>query len=395
MRILYISTINPFSSSGGKVHFLELGNSFVKNGHEVVSIMPCFINNKPSELGDEVNFDVDFIKLKQDYNHPTSRKLGLLLYNYLMVVNFSKLIKKYKPDFIYSRSMLIDVLLGKMANKLNIPYLVEVNGDVEEDRKSSGKSVIGTFIMKYFTKKGLIQAKHIISVSEKLSDLISNKYNLQKSKISTINNGVNTSKYYPMKIENIKYKLKVDGKFVVGFAGILSKWQGIDVLPKAVKKIPTSYLNEMVFVIVGDGPMKGKIEKEIKELNLQSKFILTGMVNEQEYIEYINQFDICLLTYPKGRNENLGLSPIKLYSYMACRKPLIGSDVTGVKDVIETGNCGYVYNSDNIEDLAQKITLAYNNRDKLDNQAINSLEHVRKNFSWDRNAEKVIDIVNK
>jgi glycosyltransferase involved in cell wall biosynthesis len=112
--------------------------------------------------------------------------------------------------------------------------------------------------------------------------------------------------------------------------GNLAPWQGmeylIQVAPSLTKRLPS-----IRFLIIGSGVLKEKFQAQVQSSGMSDRFIFTGMVDYEKIPLYINISDICLVL---KRRLASGYSPIKLFEYMACGKPVlvrVGVEFTGVK----------------------------------------------------------------
>ena len=131
----------------------------------------------------------------------------------------------------------------------------------------------------------------------------------------------------------------------------------------------------------------------VDRYGLHQEITFAGTIKHKEVSVFINAFDVCLAPFKRERNEKIGLSPLKLYEYLACARPVIASRVQGVSEVIEKGNCGYLFEPDDMEDLASKIIKSYNERDRLSRLGNNGRILVEKRFSWERIARRVENLL--
>lgn len=112
-------------------------------------------------------------------------------------------------------------------------------------------------------------------------------------------------------------------------------------------------------MIVGEGDLYNTLYKMSTEENLKNKLILTGKVPFEQIPSYIAAADICLL--PAYKNEiMMNIVPIKLYEYMAMGKPIIATNLPGIKK--EFGNSsGVLYVDDPKETLNKAVELINTN----------------------------------
>jgi glycosyltransferase involved in cell wall biosynthesis len=120
---------------------------------------------------------------------------------------------------------------------------------------------------------------------------------------------------------------------VISFVGNLAPWQGIETLIE-VAPLLSRKIGGIKFLVIGDGILKNEFKDKVDSLRLSDRFIFTGMVEYEQIPFYINIADICVLPKRKLRS---GYSPIKLYEYMACSKPVVASRVEGLEFIEEEG----------------------------------------------------------
>jgi len=131
------------------------------------------------------------------------------------------------------------------------------------------------------------------------------------------------------------------------------------------------------------------LKNMVTRYKLHGEIIFAGRIRYEQVSVLINAFDVCLAPFKRERNEKIGLSPLKLYEYLACARAVIVSRVQGVSEVIEKGNCGYLFEPDDARDLASKIITSYNEKSKLPELGMNGRIFVEKNYSWEKIAKRV------
>ena len=114
------------------------------------------------------------------------------------------------------------------------------------------------------------------------------------------------------------------------FVGNIARWQGVEVLVDVAFRI----LNEeqrVKFVIVGEGVLKEGLVKKVSGSGYERSIIFTGMIDYKIVPQLINLADICVAPFISRRNEKTGVSPLKIFEYMACGKPVIASRIEGLE----------------------------------------------------------------
>ncbi|APZ45328.1 hypothetical protein BW723_02995 [Polaribacter reichenbachii] len=182
-------------------------------------------------------------------------------------------------------------------------------------------------------------------------DYFSKEFNL--SEIILIKNGLDVNRFnlnanyrIPKDINNIQ-------KPIVGFGGKITQTINIELLNYAILNNP-----EVSFVLIGQ-ILDDEIFESIVKLNnvhyLGDKFY-------DEYPNYVNAFDICLVPYYIEENKKSGTNPIKVYEYLALNKKVIGTNGNGLEDLE-----GYLYLIHNKKELSNEIKRGIKNeKPKMD-----------------------------
>jgi glycosyltransferase involved in cell wall biosynthesis len=240
---------------------------------------------------------------------------------------------------------------------MGIPYIIEINGLITyESIESDPRYVPRIYLMTYsiIERFYLRMAYRVVAVTAGLQRYIHRTYRVPLQRISVIENAANTDLFRPMNAEACRKALNLDSSFAyVGFVGTLARWQGIEYLIKAAVKVIHEIPN-VKFLIVGDGVMKSELVRMSKELQISNYIIFTGLVPYIEVPRYINACDICIV--PKTAfNVRTGMSPLKLYEYLACGRPVIASDIEGLSDFLNRAQAGIIVPPERVEELSEAI----------------------------------------
>jgi glycosyltransferase involved in cell wall biosynthesis len=122
-------------------------------------------------------------------------------------------------------------------------------------------------------------------------------------------------------------------RFVIGFVGRLSPAKGalcfVQMADAIASRLPDG---QVVFLMVGDGPLRSQLEAEVRERGLVSRFVFTGAVDVS--IPLIHAMDVGVICSPSESFPNV------LLEFMACGKPVVSTRVGGIPDAIEDGISG-------------------------------------------------------
>ncbi|MCK4734098.1 MAG: glycosyltransferase family 4 protein [Methanophagales archaeon] len=390
MKIIFLAlNVNINARTGDAVHVRELAMNLAKLEHHV-ALIAGYSPEQSEELQlleKHPNIQISYNKNRFKIPFPRSRDFSSLW-------TCLKVARKNPPDVIYERSFSpkIGVVLSKILRK---PLVVEINGIVEEEAKLQGIHVNHRFtknIRMKIRQRFFNSANKIVAVTLGIKEDLYKRYNIPLDKIVVIPNGANTDIFRPMDQTTVKRErgLNQKSKYVC-FVGNLAPWQGVEYIIEAAP-IVLEKVSEAKFLIVGDGMMRNELEGMVKKLDLQDVFIFTGSVSFEEVPKYINASDVCVAPFIRARNEKIGLSPLKIYEYVACGKPVVGSDIKGVGDFLEDLNVGISFLSENYVELAHAIIKLLLDSELIDTMGENGRKVVVEKYSWGNTAERVIDV---
>ena len=363
--------------AGNSIHICELSRNLLGLGHNVTVIVEPK-DTKYECGGIEVKY-VEYINV---------RMLGMISFELhaFLAGLFIAIRQKTRPDIIYMRHSLFFNCGYFLSKLLRIPVITEVNGlIVDESRLRESKS---NRLIDRIERFNLARTDKFIAVTSRLKQVLMKEYDIAESKITVVQNGANTRLFKPIDTFKTRRELNLanDCNYVC-FAGGLAPWQGVEYLIHAAPRILKEILDTK-FLIVGDGPKKQELVELAEKTGVSDNFIFTGTVPYEEVPKYINASDVCVV--PK-RPLKSGYSPLKLYEYMACGKPVVASRLEGF-EILEKQKAGILVEPENPEDLAKAIIKLLEDKKLREEMGGNGREYVVKNHSWENVAKKVAEV---
>ena len=128
------------------------------------------------------------------------------------------------------------------------------------------------------------------------------------------------------------------------------------------------------------------------ETGVLDKFTFTGRVPYESVHEYINASDVCVAPFIKDRNSKIGLSALKTYEYLACGKPIVASNIAGVKDLLDLSGGGISVPPEIPGDLANAVVELISDQNIRNTMGERGRKYVIENHSWDGVAREILDI---
>ena len=126
-------------------------------------------------------------------------------------------------------------------------------------------------------------------------------------------------------------------EFVVGYSGGFYPWHGLETIVDAAQDLR----NEPVrFMLLGDGQLFSKIQRQVERRGLQHKILMPGRVSYADVPQYIAACDVCAAPFnpaahPVMRKQGFYFDPLKVFEYLAMKKPTITLDSPNIRGLFE------------------------------------------------------------
>ena len=379
MKVDMLYDLQLEGHGAGTTHTMALFENLKKIGNEV----DLFVLAKPKDAAPYKRANISYLPI---LNIPLLRGVSyqLILFFYYLLYQT----KHTKPHVIYSRISSLTISPLILSQLLKIPYIVEINGLGVDEMKLSNTSKLLIQIFKLSEKLNYKHAKKIVAVTQGVKEGIMALYNIPDDKIAVIENGANTDLFRSMNREKARKELKLDDNCkYIGFSGAFSQWHGLEDLVKSAPLILKEVENTK-FLLIGDGKLKEQIVQMVNDLNLTDNFIFINRVPYEEVPKYVNIFDVCVIL----KKKDIPGSPLKLWEYMACGKPVIATNTEDFK-VLEEYNAGILVDPEKPEEVADAIITLLKNKELREEMGKNGWRYVVENRSWEcvaRELEKVM-----
>jgi glycosyltransferase involved in cell wall biosynthesis len=207
-------------------------------------------------------------------------------------------------------------------------------------------------------------------------------------KVRLLPNAVDARLFHPDagNERRLRRRLRLDGRFVVGFTGSFKIWHGVDVLLEAFARLHGED-SSCHLLLVGDGPMRAALERDTRRLGLEQAVTFAGAVPHDEVPGYLTVMDVAVAPYPA-----LGdfyYSPLKLYEYMAAGRPVVASRIGQVAEVVRDGATGLLYEPGDGAELVRCLRRLRGDERLRAELAGNARIACAEN-SWSRSAARVV-----
>lgn len=325
MNVLSKKTVAVISNDPTWTYNLrgEILDALLKAGCRVV-----IIDSYGKKADDLKNMGCEFIDV------PMNRHGLNPINEYRLLRRYKKILSELKPDFVLTYTIKPNTYGGYVCGKLGIPYIANITG---LGTALENKGPLQKFFL-FLLKNGLKKASMVFfQNTENMQFLLDNK--VISGRYSLIpGSGVNVKKFEPQTYP--------DGELVeFVFISRIMKEKGADQYLEAAEYIRKKYPNTRFHVC---GFCEGAYDERISELNGNGTIIYHGMVDDIREIHKITHCTVHPTYYPEG------MSNVLLESAASAR-PIITTDRSGCREIIDDGVNGYVIRQRDSQDLIEKL----------------------------------------
>jgi len=257
--------------------------------------------------------DIQGIKLLPVYERLTSYPLKSisLLQTILIPLYFRKEFRQsdvLKTNQIWGGwvAVLVKIIFKK-------PLLVRCGYEAYKNELSLGGGGLYSYILKYVSWLSYKNADHIMLTTDEIYKFVKSTFSVSSTRITVQPNWIDTGLFKP----NNRVKKH---KSRVLFVGRISEEKNIPLLLNAL------HSTNIGLDIVGDGNLKQEIAQLAAELNVDVNFL--GKISNDIMPDIYNQYRIYILC------SNYEGNPKSLLEAMSCGCAVIGTNVTGIREVI-------------------------------------------------------------
>ncbi len=236
------------------------------------------------------------------------------------------------------------------------------------------------FYQRIWLKRFLVSVDRIFAVSQATADQAVLR-GIADTKIKVIPNGV-THPYENRPFKNVNLQELVGdnlfGKKILITVGRLVRRKGIDWF---VREVMPSLDENIVYIVVGDGPEMSSIKESISKRKLGQRVFMTGRVNEEQ--KWILLAKAHLFVQPNIRvqkdMEGFGISVLEAN---LAGLFVIASGIEGLCDVIVHGENGHLVEPENPRVYRDGIVNLLEDSAHLNTLAIQARNFCRETFRW-------------
>ena len=255
------------------------------------------------------------------------------------------------------------VMLGKY---LQIPVMVTMHS------MNSGEDWLIDNVRRYLVNN----AERILCVSDFIRNEILQRFRFEEEgKLLTIHNSVNLT------IKKRETPILPTGEIV--FCGRLEEVKGIDLLIRAVSLLLQPYRKRVRLTIIGTGSIEEQLKYLCEELHVREQTEFTGLISQDQVFRYYGKAMCVVLP---SRKEAFSTAALEAMSLGCC---VLASRVGGFAELIRDGENGFLFETENVQELTRKIEYIFEHTEIANEVAERAQLKISKEYLWENTAKKI------
>jgi len=387
MKILQVTPyFPPAYAFGGPVKATyQISRELIKRGHEVV-VYTTDAKDFNSGLEIDPSNTTEGMKVHRFKNLSLMLVKRLKLFITPQLVLFAREeVKNFDIIHLHEYRTFQNIVIHYYARKYNVPYVLQAHGSLPRIGAWQKLKWVYDILFGY---RLLRDASRVIALTQVETDQY-RRMGIPGEKIAIIPNGIDLSEYAELPPKDSfkkKFNILEDRKIIL-YIGRIHKIKGIDFLVRAY-----AYLkNKMNFkdaILVIAGPNDGYLSEIIhlaQASGVSNSVLFVGSLYGGDKLAAYVDSEVYILP---SRYETFPMAVLEAY---ACGKPVIASDVGGLKELIVDGETGFLFEAGNFKQMAEKMVYLLNNSDKAVEISRKARILVEEKYSID----KVVDMIER
>ncbi len=298
-------------------------------------------------------------------------------------------------DLIHERFNLLSLGGAWASRKLGIPFVLEVNADLLEQRKFKGIPERGLrrLFAVWATRMCYNAAAKIICISADLKDHLISKWNIEESKLIVLPCAADGEAFgLNFNSNHIRRNLSLTTEPVVMWVGGFYPWHDLDLLLKSFALVLQRHPDAKL-VLVGDGQTRPSVEQIVQKNGLRQAVILTGAIAHTSMPEMLSIADVAVVpSTPVPASHGGTGTPLKLFEYMAAGKAIVATALNHAAQVIQNGHNGLLVEAGDVNRFAEAIMTLLNDPAERVRLGQNARQQAIEQYSWEEYTRRLEEI---
>ena len=305
--------------------------------------------------------------------------------SYILAWKYLKFIKEKGIDHIYCREarlLFFIIIFSKLfiRRKINITYEIHA-------------LPLGGLLSKLIESLLVKGVDNFIFITGSLRDIYAKKFKCSSKKILVSPDAVDLAIFatnHSQKIAREKLQLPQNVK-LLGYCGkftTMGQDKGIDTILQSLRQLPP----DILFIAVGAKPKELKHYKKLaRQYGVEEKVRFFIHVDQKKLALYQKAADVLLMPFPHTKHYAYYMSPLKMFEYMASKRPIIATNLPSIREILSEKNA-IIVKPDDPSDLANGIKKILGDKklaEQISEQAFKDVD----NYTWEKRVKSILDFI--
>lgn len=308
-----------------------------------------------------------------------------MAYNLVIIFRLSARVRAEEAELIYERYSLFMVAGVWLARRRGIPIVLEINDSVLVSRV---RPLVFAGIARRLEDWAFSNANGLVFISAQFQKLAAGAYPRMAASVVSPN-AADVAIFSPDRVKDtdLRARLGLSNKVVLGYVGAFVHWHGIDwfvdLIAPRLKDFP-----QLSLLLVGDGKCFESLRDSVDRHGVADQVILSGRVTHNLVPAYIAAMDYGILP-----DSNIYGSPMKLFEFMAMAKGMVVPDFPPISEVVRDGETSWLFPASDREGCVQKALSLVGHPDEQKTVGTNARNYILEERQWRHNAEQLLSLI--
>jgi glycosyltransferase involved in cell wall biosynthesis len=402
MHILYIHQhfATPSDSLGTRSY--EFAKKLIEAGHSVTMLCGSTAQSIAGEVGTQriIHEDIagiQVIRISESYKNSMGF-LGRVKAFFGFAFTATRIGRRINADLVFATSTPLTVALPGVlsAKKMGSPLVFEVRDLWPELPVAMGviRNPVLIKFLGWLERYAYKNSSAVIALAPGIKKgIVSTGFN--PAAVPIIPNGCDLDLFTPTPQRELEKTFGDNRSFRAVYCGHHGNANNLGALIDVAKVLKKRNIQDIQFVLIGDGAEKQLLVQSTKDLNLDEYFIWHPPIPKNQLAKVVPKMDVGLMLLKNVSAFQYGTSPNKFFDYLASGIPVINNYPGWVKDLITEHNCGLAVQPDDPEALADSLLELKNNKHFRDSAGQSARQLAESDFSRDKLAAQFVSALEK
>jgi glycosyltransferase involved in cell wall biosynthesis len=322
----------------------------------------------------------------------------LPVYKWMLRGKIRKFLLEGNFDAVHVHDMAIGNIVLKASKNLFLSRILDLHENrpeimkyYEHVKSFPGKILIYPSVWKRWEKRLVRRYDKVVVVTPEARQAICSAYKIPEGKIIVFPNTVSPSFYAEYDVnENIIERFSKD--YVLLYIGNTGARRGLETAVKALKRLRKPIPN-CKLVILGKSTNDANLKKLAAGLQVEERISFEGFLPMELFHSYILASDVCISPLTRNLHHDTTLAN-KIFQYMSMGVPVLVSDSTAQKNIVQIAEAGLIHKAEDADDFASQILKFYHDPDFAKQCGNNGVSFIKNHFNQDITCKELISYYN-